>query len=135
MRSFILAFLLLGSLTACGEAVKTTHFTLPVTPGGRVCSNQCAEAKNYCHQNCTLDHRRCVGQTQMQAIYDYDKYTREQFASHAAIELRPRDFERTAGCDTANKSCISDCERPYEQCYKGCGGTIETISSCQFLCF
>jgi len=135
MRRFLLAFLMLGSLTACGEAAKTTHFSLPSSPGGRVCSNQCLESKNYCQQNCTLDLRHCVGDAQVQALYDYDKYTREQFAAHAPIELRPRDFERTASCDAANKSCTSDCERPYEQCYKGCGGKVESTSSCQYFCF
>lgn len=123
-------------LAACSDPVaKSYSYTLPSTPGGRLCVNQCTEAKQYCLQNCTLDQRRCIGSVQEQALKDYDKYTREQFAAHAPIELRPRDFERTASCDAANKSCIDDCEGPYQSCYSGCGGTVNATTSCQAFCF
>jgi hypothetical protein len=125
-------------LTACsGTPVATTGYTydLPPTAGGRLCTNQCREASDYCHQDCNLDQRRCIGGVQARAMQDYDKYTRDQFAAHEAIELRPRDFERTEPCDEANKSCLDGCEGRYQVCYLGCGGTVNTTTSCQAFCF
>jgi len=123
-------------LAACaGPAERTYSYNPPSTPGGRLCTNQCHEAKGYCTQNCALDQRRCVGKIQAQALQDYDKYTREQFTSHQPIELRPRDFERTGACDSAYHSCTDDCEGHYQMCYEGCGGTVSATTSCQFLCF
>jgi hypothetical protein len=104
-------FVCLLALAGCtNEAAKTYSYTLPSTPGGRLCTNQCVEATEYCHQTCDLHNRQCINDVQTEALRDYDSYTRDQFASHQPIELRPRDFERTAPCDTARKSCMNDCE-------------------------
>jgi hypothetical protein len=134
-RCTLLAFGLLVLAACSGPAAKTFTYDLPPTPGGRICANQCVEAKDYCKQDCSLDLRRCVGTIQAQALKDYDQYTRDQFAAHAAIELRPRDFERTGPCDNDFKSCSDDCEGHYQLCYQGCGGAVSTTTSCQFLCF
>lgn len=134
-RAFILGACILVLAACAGPAAKTYSYDLPPTPGGRLCSNQCHEASDYCRQDCSLEQRRCVGKVQAQALRDYDKYTRGQFTSHEAIELRPRDFERTGACDTVNKSCVDDCEGHYQLCYQGCGGRVDTTTSCQFLCF
>ncbi|MFY9287258.1 MAG: hypothetical protein WAO98_02025 [Alphaproteobacteria bacterium] len=132
---YICLGLLLG-LTACtGVATTKASYTLPSNPGGRVCTSQCNEARHFCAQNCDLDHRRCIMNVQSQAMQDYERYTREQFAIRGAVELRPRDFERSAPCDADKKSCSDNCESHYQPCYEGCGGKIETISSCQFFCF
>lgn len=130
----LLAFLLV--LSGCGgEAPKNYSYTLPPTPGGRLCTNQCVDAQNFCHQTCDLDNRKCVSKVQTQALQDYDKYTREQFSSHLAIDLRPRDFERMASCDSQKKSCSDECESHYQVCYQTCGGKVDTSTSCLFLCF
>jgi hypothetical protein len=136
-RAWILAVCLLA-LAACsteGPATTGTSYTLPATPGGRLCVAQCQDALEFCHQDCSLDQRRCVGDVQMQALKDYDKYTREQFTAHQPIELRPHDFERTTPCDDAHNSCLDKCENPYQQCYQSCGGTVNATTSCQAFCF
>ncbi len=134
-----LLFAGLLALAGCGEtagsAAKTYSYTLPETPGGRLCVAQCSDAQNYCSQGCDLHQRECVGKVQAQALKDYDKYTRDQFAAHQPIELRPRDFERTVDCDGDKARCNADCAAPYRACYTTCGGTVAVTSSCQLLCF
>ena len=137
-RTYLLGFCLLA-LTACAgggsPATKTYSYDLPPTPGGRLCTNQCVEAADYCRQDCTLDQRRCMGRLQAQALQDYDQYAREQYKAHAPIELRPHDSQRTAPCDAVKKSCAEECEGHYQMCYQGCGGTVNTTTSCQAFCF
>ena len=72
---------------------------------------------------------------QRQAIADFDKYTREQFAAHQHIDFMPSDFEREKPCTDRHTSCVAACEQPYQSCYKDCGGAVTVTSSCQFLCF
>jgi hypothetical protein len=123
-------------LAGCaGPATKTYTFIPPETPGGRLCTGQCQEAQSYCQETCDLHNRQCVGKVQAKALEDYEKYTRDQFESHEAVELRPRDFERTDACDSAKKSCESDCQDNYKVCYGNCGGKITMTTSCQFLCY
>lgn len=134
----LICFLVLISLTllgACTPAAETASYTLPPTPGGRLCTHQCVEAQDYCHQSCSLSQRQCVMKIQTQAMSDYDTYTRDQFSRHEAIELLPSDFERHAPCDDTQKSCTDECDKHYQTCYQECGGHVSVNSSCQFLCF
>jgi hypothetical protein len=136
----LLTFLLLAALSVFGAcatspATKSVSYTLPATPGGRMCANQCLEAQDYCRQSCDISLRQCVTDVQATAIGDYDKYTREQFSSHEAIELRPSDFERQAPCNNRRKDCAEDCDHHYQSCYADCGGQVNVTSSCQFFCF
>lgn len=127
--------LLACSSTSSPVAQKTYSYDAPSTPGVRMCINQCREAGGYCKQDCDLGYRQCIGGIQKQALADYDKYTREQFAAHQSIDLLPRDFERTAPCDAEKKSCMDSCENHYQSCYQSCGGVVTTTTSCQYLCF
>lgn len=133
------AFLFLAfplALASCaGPAAETYSYTPPDTPGGRLCTGQCQEARDYCREGCDLSQRACFNKMQAQALQDYDQYTRDQFASHQTIELSPHDFEYSARCDGVQKSCDGDCEDRYRMCYQNCGGKAEKSSSCRFLCF
>ena len=122
-------------LSACEPATKSASYTLPPTAGGRLCSHQCVEAQDYCHQSCSLHQRQCVMQVQTRAMSDYDAYTREQFSHHEPIELRPSDFERQAPCSDYVKDCTDACDKKYQTCYQECGGQVNLTNSCQFLCF
>ena len=141
MRFASLVFLaLLPLLAGCGgetaaPAVKTLSYEPIETPGGRMCAVQCTQAQDYCKQGCDLEYRQCVTDIQKQAIKDYESYTRQQFASHEAIELRPRDFERTSACSEERGKCAQECDGTYQGCYQTCGGKIDIRTSCQFLCF
>jgi hypothetical protein len=70
---------------------------------------------------------------QAQAIKDYELYTRQQWLTHEPLDLRLRDFERPDKCGV--ESCQKTCENKHEACYRNCGGSVETTSSCAFLCF
>ena len=136
----LMTYLLLAALAAFGAcsmppAATSVSYTLPPTPGGRMCANQCLEAQDYCRQSCDIGLRTCVTDAQARAISDYDKYTREQFSNHESIELRPSDFERLGPCNDRRKDCAEDCDRPYRRCYAECGGKVDVTSSCQFFCF
>lgn len=131
---FLLLFVIL-SLAACSQATKTYSYQPPETPGGRFCTNECSEAQDYCQQACDLTQRQCVERIQAQALQDYDKYTREQFASHQSIDLRPSDFERLEPCTIAKSGCYNSCEIHHQSCYESCGGKVNVTTSCQFLCF
>jgi hypothetical protein len=123
-------------LSACNETTSRLYaYTPPQTPGGRLCTNQCSAAKDYCNQLCDLDRRQCVINAQTQAIHDYDQYTRDQFLNRQHIDFRASDFERLGACDGPKKECVNDCENHYKSCYELCGGQVQTTSSCQFLCF
>jgi hypothetical protein len=133
---FLPCLILLFSLTACaGAASKNTSYIPPDTPGGRLCTGQCDQARDYCREDCDLHQRQCTGKVQAQALIDYEKYMTEQFMHSDAIELRARDFERMTPCDDDFKSCKDDCEDKYQACYKTCGGKVQTTTTCQFLCF
>ncbi|MDD5587430.1 MAG: hypothetical protein PHY92_10845 [Alphaproteobacteria bacterium] len=135
MRFFLIASILAPLLlAACGAPAETsTRLEPPGTPGGRMCTHQCSESRDFCRQNCDLDQRRCSNTMQAQAIQDYEAYAREQFVTHAPLELQPRDFERPESCK--QKSCNQECERDYHSCYKSCGGKVVISTSCRFLCF
>ncbi len=132
---FLLFLLLLASLDACTAATTDVAYTLPPTAGGRMCAHQCLEAQDYCRQSCDIKQRQCVMTVQTRAMDDYDKYTRDQFSRHEAIELRPSDFERQTPCINSRKDCGSICDNHYQTCYQECGGHVTATSSCQFLCF
>jgi hypothetical protein len=129
----LLVFALALSLAACAGATKTTRLDPPTRPGGRLCTIQCAEAKDHCAEKCHLDERACTNKMQQQAIQDYDAYTREQFVAHQPTEFLPRDFERPEKCKPV--ACLDTCETQYESCFVTCGGKIETESSCVAFCF
>jgi len=130
-----LSLLILIALTACGPALESATYTLPPTAGGRMCTHQCSEAQDYCHQTCDLKQRQCVTEVQTRALTDYDNYTRAQFFNHEPIELTPSDFERQGPCTKDRNACANDCDRTFQGCYSDCGGTVSMTSSCQFLCF
>jgi hypothetical protein len=135
MKYLILFGILLLSACSYGAGdVSHSYVPLP-TPGGRLCSNQCAEAKDYCIQACSLGYRQCFVDIQAQALRDYDRYTVQQFADHKPIELRVSDFERSPLCDQTKNSCAEGCEKKHRSCYGDCGGTVIEKNTCQFLCF
>lgn len=124
-------------LVACGNAptYQNTNYVLPATPGGRLCADQCVKSRDFCRQSCDLDNRACYNDVQAAAQRDYDRYTRERFANRMTVDMLPRDFEHPQDCLAAKKSCLADCVRPYNSCYRSCGGTVTVTTSCQFLCF
>lgn len=135
MRPFV-TFTLLACLTlaACGRSVATApKYELPGTPGGRLCVNQCREARDFCREKCSLDERQCTTAMQEQAIRDYEAYAQEQYRERVPVYLRPSDFERPEKCATS--SCLDDCEHPYQSCFKNCGGKIISTTSCRYFCF
>jgi hypothetical protein len=137
MRDFIkLVPVLLLLLADCSFPAATDYsYTPPESIGGRLCTDQCGQAKGYCRRSCDLDDRQCTKDVQSQALKDYDGYTRQQFNAGAPIEFRARDFERLAPCDDKKKQCVNDCESHYASCYKNCGGSVELKNPCRFLCF
>lgn len=128
-------FLFVVVLTSCSEtsAVKTVHFEPPGTPGGRLCINQCRDARDYCLKDCELEQRRCTIIMQTQAMKDYEAYAKEQLAAKAPLELFPRDFEKPESC--SQDPCKNKCDNKYKSCYEACGGKVIISSSCSFLCF
>ena len=124
-------------LAACGvaPAYQGTQYTPPATPGGRMCMEQCNQARDYCQESCTLDYRACYNNVQAGAQSEYDKYTAERFADRTPVTLMPSDFERPEVCNAEKKKCFADCVHPYDLCYRSCGGTVTVTTSCQFLCF
>jgi hypothetical protein len=141
----VLRHLVLGlvfALAACGgsssvetPATQSLAYTLPATPGGRMCVNQCNQARDFCQQTCDYDIRSCYYEIQKAAQRDYDTYMRDQFARHAPAIMLPSDFEHPEACMDVKKNCLAECDGPYNECYRGCGGVVSTTSSCQYLCF
>lgn len=89
-----------------------------------MCVFQCRHAHDRCLDACQLKERGCIVTMQGQAIRDYEAYTREQFKSRAAVDLRPSDFERPEQC--TEESCRSFCNDKYDDCFTKCGGTISS---------
>lgn len=132
-----LCFGILLLLAACDSApvYRSTSYALPATPGGRMCVDQCGKSRDYCRESCDLDHRACYNDVQSAAQRDYDNYMRERFADHLPANRWPSDFEHPDACNATKKSCYGDCDRPYNLCYRECGGNVTVTTSCQFLCF
>ena len=131
-----LAFLLV--LVGCaneGPVHSETTYTLPATPGGRLCVDQCKKSRDYCHQSCDLDARACYNDVQAAAQRDYDRYARQRFANRLRVDLLPSDFEHSEACEEEKKSCLASCARPYKVCFQDCGGSVTVTTSCQFMCF
>ncbi|HEU0117787.1 MAG TPA: hypothetical protein VFR09_04065 [Alphaproteobacteria bacterium] len=131
----LLSLIFLAAIVSCAPAQKQYEYNAPTTPGGRMCSGQCSEAQAFCQQSCDIEERQCALDIQSQALKDYDHYTRDQFISHQPIELHPRDFERLTPCTDSKSSCMESCQNTFQSCYSGCGGKVDTQTSCQFLCF
>jgi len=124
-------------LVACSEGpvYQSTTYVLPTTPGGRMCTDQCSKSRDFCRESCDLDNHACTNDVQAAAQRDYDKYARERFAAHLPSDRWPSDFEHPEACAAAKKSCYTACDRPYNSCYRSCGGSVIVTTSCQFLCF
>jgi len=135
LPAFVAAAFFSLALAGCGSASRTYSYTPPPTPGGRLCSNQCQEARGYCQQTCDLRDRSCVDDAQAAALRDYDRYVQKQFADHQPFDLLPRDFENDTPCTSNKKSCYNKCEDQYSVCFQNCGGKVSLTSSCLFLCF
>jgi hypothetical protein len=137
MRFSALLFLVLVfALAGCEPAANVTNFVPPPpSRGADMCLNACRQGEDYCLEGCDLAQRSCTQKIQEQAMQDYDKYTREQFAEGGDIDLYPHDFERLAPCNKARTQCASDCENDYKACYSGCGGKVFTTTTCQVLCY
>ena len=137
IRNFWCLFFLM--LAACGGGAAPAYhsivYTPPATPGGRMCMDQCNKARDYCQESCSLDYRACYNNVQAAAQIDYDKYASEHFSGHLPSTMMPSDFEHPAACNAERKKCFADCTRPYDSCYRSCGGTVTVTTSCQFLCF
>ncbi len=130
----LFAFLSLLILAACAErAATTTRYMLPPSAGGRLCVNECRQARDHCKKSCDLDRRSCTNAMQEQAIKDYEQYAREQFLLRGPLELFPRDFERPDQC--AETACGKRCAGAYQACYESCGGKVVKTTSCRFFCF
>jgi hypothetical protein len=132
---FLALLAVLAFLSGCGSPDKTTSYTPPANPGGRLCTNQCSQARQFCSESCDLTRKSCIGKTQSQALTDYNKYAREQNSRHEAVEFNLSDFERFDSCNKTHESCYDACDKTYGSCYQNCGGKVSTTSSCQFLCF
>ncbi|MGE3623068.1 MAG: hypothetical protein AB7H77_04230 [Bdellovibrionales bacterium] len=118
-------------LAACGGGPgKTYSFTPPTTTGGRMCVNQCRMSVDYCKESCDINYRKCVHKVQVQALKDYDKYTREEYASGGHPDLTLQDFERMTPCNETHDSCYNGCETGNKTCYETCGGKVEVKPSC-----
>ncbi len=131
-----LFLLLVLALASCGEpASRHVSYVPPETPGGRLCTTQCGQARDYCRESCDLHQRQCATKVQSQALIDYQNYMAEQYIHSGAVELRARDFERMTPCNDNYKVCRADCDEDYQGCYKTCGGGVGVTTSCQFLCF
>ena len=132
-----LSLILVLMIAACGEGpvYKSVVYGLPATPGGRMCVQQCAKARDYCGQSCDYDNRACYNNVQAAAQEAYDRYARERFGSQMTAAMLPSDFEHPEACVAAKKSCMGECDKPYDSCYRSCGGTVAVTTSCQFLCF
>ena len=135
MRNKYVCCGLLLVLAACSgssvPAYHATQYTLPPTPGGRLC----VQARDYCKQSCDLDYRACYNDVQTAAQHNYDRYTNDHFADPKAVKMLPSQFEHPEACNAEKKTCIASCVRPYDACYSSCGGNVTVTSSCQFLCF
>jgi len=137
LRRLTLGFILLLAACGSGEApvYQSSSYVPPATPGGRLCVNQCAQSRDFCHQSCDYDNRACYYEVQKAAQIQYDAYMREQFEKHLPANLLPSDFEHPESCQNVQKDCLADCEKPYNECFRSCGGSINTVTSCQFMCF
>ena len=134
MRRFsILLFCL--CLSACGTSEATTTYVPPAGEGGRMCTNQCRLAQDYCNEACDTSYRACITSAQRQALTDYDKYSHEQLAAKLPLDLEYSDFVRVGPCNVTQKSCYNACESNFGMCYTNCGGKKEVTPACQFLCF
>ena len=126
MRLFLFMVILVAGCSAGGSFVPPAYtLTPPANPGGRMCTLQCAQAREYCRESCGYTHRQCVTDVQAAGMRYYAEYAKEQFATNQSIELRPRDFEQATGCDNAQTACTEDCESVYRLCFGNCGGTVE----------
>jgi hypothetical protein len=127
-------------LAACGgqpsaPVYQGVSYVPPATPGGRMCVDQCNKARDYCQESCGLDYRACYNDVQAAAQRDYDSYVRAHFANPSSLSMVPSSFEHPEACNAQKKSCTADCTRPYDECYRSCGGAVTVTTSCQFLCF
>jgi hypothetical protein len=135
VKVFVCGVCLLLSACASVPARQIITYSLPATPGGRLCVQQCEKSRGFCRESCDLDHRACISEAQAKAQREYENYTTERYRKHLPAEFLPSDFERDDACSAAKKHCFADCDSPYNSCYLECGGQVKIETSCQFFCF
>lgn len=110
--AFIFAFLLNGCSTTSYE------FVPPTTEAGRMCTAQCAIAKE-----------SCLGDAEAQGVRN--KATCEQLSSqeYTSCLINANNAEQKKACQKKKRICIEyastdRCEKRYRGCFVGCGGRV-----------
>jgi hypothetical protein len=99
-------------VAGCGPTIRYVY-TPPASPEGRVCTSQCANAQQQCHNQQDAAYQSCQRQHDA-AMRNYQ----------ACKDAGGKQCQSPPYCSSSSRS---DCENPYKQCYTNCGGTIQTI--------
>lgn len=129
---WMLLFAALLPLSACGP-LYTTKYTMvpPPTSEGRMCVQQCSQARAYCRQGCKIEKMECSQDARDRAMRDYRAYVRRQQAENKPVRKSPSDFEYSY-CSTS--SCDQQCEDDHRGCYTDCGGQVIARQVCTAFC-
>lgn len=104
--------------TGCSNTSTIAYsYSPPTSPDGRVCVDECKQAKNTCTQLCSKESPQCIYEAQQKAQKEYQAYVEGQQMAGKPVSLTPDSFYNDTHC--AHTGC--GCEHQYDICYQLCG--------------
>jgi hypothetical protein len=132
MKLFRYLLLTLATLTlmGCGPIYQTHYdYQLPHSERGKMCVNECLQAKSTCEQMNRMNEESCRDRELKAARYEYQAYRDRQERHHQPVKKSVEDFNHGYRCNQS-----SDCEASYKMCYQNCGGVIKENRVCVAFC-
>lgn len=114
----VLVMSFIGIMSGCSSAPTTVYnYSPPTSPDGRVCVDECQQAKNTCTQLCSKESPQCIYEAQQKAQKEQQAYAISQQMAGKPVSLTPESFYDDTHC--AHTGC--GCENQYKVCYQLCG--------------
>ncbi len=127
-RKFIFLVLTLVILASCGPLYRTTHSYHPPHDGeGRYCTSSCDMMKQTCNNSCANREQNCEMMAATMDLMDYQTCMQRGDKKYCH-----RHYGKHYHC--SDTSCENACTEQYNQCFRNCGGVIETTTTCVANC-
>lgn len=130
MLNYVMLFLIAIVISGCGPIYSTKYeYIPPHSTGGRMCANDCLEAKSHCQQMAQMREDACRDRAHRAALLEFKAYQEQKKNLGKKVRKTVADFDRGNECSRS-----TDCDENYKMCFQTCGGTIQANKECIAFC-
>ena len=116
-------------IISCGPIYKTVYdYQSPRDTESRYCLNTCDTSRQHCSSRCDDRQQNCEVAANSA---DSMEYASCQMSGKKDCK-KPYNYSGHYHCKDHN--CKKECTNNYNQCFRNCGGTINTRTVCTFNC-